>query len=174
MINHDKCYSCLVSSTVTAASVNYILHLGGTALNLWHLCVLSRSIRGLVCVRTAWASFYLSAHLLYIDYSYISFKGVCIILPHVTFFFVEYDWDEWWDRKNHDIPRGSLQLYNGSKENVTSVHVLKISTRRARICLFHIKYFPIFIALCFHSFSLSAMRKFLLFLLWYVFKNELN
>jgi hypothetical protein len=150
-------FNCI---TVTAAFVNSVIHLGGIALNLWHLCVLSRSTTGLVCVRTAWSSFYLSAHLLYIDKSYILFKRVCIILLHVTFCLVECDWDEWWERKKHDIPRGDLQLYNSFKENVTSVHVLKKSTRRACLCLFHIKYFPVLVALCFHSFSLSAMQTF--------------
>lgn len=130
-----------------------------------------RSTIGLVCVRTVWSSFYLSTHLLYIDNSYILFKGVCIILLHATFYLVEYDWNEWWDRKKHDIPRGSLHFYNGFKENVTSVHVLKISTRRACLCLFHIKYFPILIALCFHPFSLSERQTLLLFILFYLFKN---
>jgi hypothetical protein len=36
---------------------------------------------------------------LYIDKSYLSFKVVCIILLHVTFYVTEYDWDEWWDLK---------------------------------------------------------------------------
>jgi len=35
--------------------------------------------------------FYLSAHLLYTDNSYILLKGVFIILVHVTLYLVEYD-----------------------------------------------------------------------------------